>query len=119
MTALDPGEGVDGVAFVRQFTEAFLSARLEEMTALLAPDCHDRNPEPHQPTGAFGVVWKAALFHAVHGGFETRFGAVVTASGLVVAEWVTTFADGTVTQWRGDFMVSRGQIRRFEVHRVG
>ena len=41
-------------------------------------------------------------------------------SGLAcVAEWVTTFADGTVTQWRGDFMVSRGQIRRFEVHRVG
>lgn len=119
MTTLDPIDGGEAVSVVRRFTEAFLEARLEEMAGLLATDCQDHNPEPHQPRGAFGVVWKAALFHAIHGGFATRFERVTSAAGQVVAEWTTTFAGGAVTRWRGDFAVSRGRIDRFEVHRVG
>lgn len=108
----------DDTATVRAFTEAFAARRLADMQPLLAPDCRDGNPDPHQPPGALGILWKAALFQAVFDGFETRVEAISGDGGPVTAAWTTRFPDGRVTRWRGHFTVKDARIQAFEVERV-
>lgn len=108
----------DAAAIVRAFTEAFVARRLADMPPLLAHDCRDGNPDPHQPPGALGVLWKLALFQAFHDGFETRVGAIGGEGDRVTAEWTTRFPDGRLTRWRGRFTVLHARIQAFEVEHV-
>lgn len=106
------------VDVVRAFAGSFVARRLDEVQRLLAPDCHDGNPDPHQPPGALGVLWKLALFHALHEGFETRVGEPAMAADGVEIAWTTRFPDGSTTAWRGRFAVQDDRIQAFEVARV-
>ncbi|MFO0547552.1 MAG: nuclear transport factor 2 family protein [Polyangiaceae bacterium] len=107
------------IAVVRAFTEAFLTRRLDDMVPLLLQDCHDRNPYPLQPAGAGGVLWKAAMFHALYEGFTSSFDDFKEEEARVVALWTTTFPNGVYTRWRGRFVVADERIADFEVERVG
>lgn len=117
--ALDDVDDVGDVGVIARFVDAFVAGRLDEFAALLAADCDDANPMPHQPPGRDGVVLKCALFHAEHRGARVSAAAPVRDAGGVVVEWTTTFASGLVTRWRGRFTTRAQVVARFEVARVG
>lgn len=55
---------VEGAALVRRFADVLASGRFEELEAIVASDCDDRNPLPLQGRGRDGVCYKLAFWRA-------------------------------------------------------
>jgi hypothetical protein len=109
----------DGVALVRRFHAVLEHGRLDELDAILSPDCHDANPLSVQAPGRVGVALKLALYRELEPRSRSRILGFELFEDHVVAEWITDHTDGSVTAHRGRFMICDGRISAFEVEHVG
>jgi len=109
----------DGVDLVRRFADVLASGRLEELEAIVAVDCDDRNPLPLQPGGRDGVCYKLAFWRALAPTATTRVVEVTATEDGATARWQTEPAPGEqVGTYVGRFAVREGRIRAFEVAHV-
>jgi radical SAM protein with 4Fe4S-binding SPASM domain len=109
----------DPVAVVRRFLAILGDARWEDVAAVVAADCEDRNAVPLQPPGRDGVCFKLAFWRAERPLARVTVQDVRGAEGGAVARWETAPSPGEpVTRWEGTFSVRGGEIRAFEVRHV-
>jgi MoaA/NifB/PqqE/SkfB family radical SAM enzyme len=109
----------DGVGLVERFAGVLASGRFEELEAIVADDCDDRNPLPLQPAGRDGVCYKLAFWRASAPEALTRVVEVLATDDGATARWQTEVRPGeSLGTYVGRFAVSGGRIRAFEVTHV-
>lgn len=108
------------ISLARRFTALLGSGRVDELDALITPDCHDHNPLPFQPPGRDGVCWKLAFWRAQMPLAVTEVLDLAAIHDGVEVLWETVASPGEApTRWRVRFTMQGRRISAVEAAHVG